>query len=358
MKKIGIITLHFYENFGSVLQAYALSEKIKSLYPDADISIINYIPEGSQYTYFTEQKLLNRYEEKRKLFDIFRHNVLGIPEKTLTAEDLSELDTFDYLITGSDQIWNPAITHLDPAYFLDFADGKTVKISYAASLAISSSHPQMSDNTFRKFLPEFDFISIREKEHEEYIQSFVNKKVETVVDPALLLTREEYIPIIPQTGLCNEKYILLYFLTHDPNAIDIGNMLAHKYGYKLIHYFADLPDHLFYADSDEFSFVGPEGFLWYIDNAELVFTNSFHGTVFSILFETPFYTYTVKREMLSRIIYLTEMLGLESRRLTGYIRPDDITLVIDFCTARKVIEKKRDEAISFLSTALDYKTGL
>ncbi len=355
MKKIGIITLHFYENFGSVLQAYALQEKIKDLYPEADIAIINYIPDGSRYTYFSEQKLQNRYEEKRKLFDIFRFNVLGIPEVTLTSKDLSELDSFDYLITGSDQVWNPEITHFDPAYFLNFADRKTVKISYAASLAICSSHPQMSGNIFRKFLPEFDFISIREKKHEDYIQSFADVKVETVVDPTLLLTKEAYAPIISKTDLCEEKYILLYFLTHDPNAIDVGNMLAHKYGFKLIHYFADMPDRLFHANSDDFSFVGPEEFLWYVNNAELVFTNSFHGTVFSILFEKPFYTYTAKREMLSRVIYLTEMIGLESRRLTGYMPPNDITLDINFHTAKEDLQKKRDEAISFLSTALDYK---
>lgn len=355
MKKIGIITLHFYENFGSVLQAYSLYKKVKELHSAAEVSLINYIPDGAQYTYFSGQELLGRYEEKRKLFDAFRCDELGVDEEPLNFGNLSELDSFDYLITGSDQIWNPEITHLDPAYFLDFADDKTVKISYAASLAVSSSHSQLSDNIFREYLPEFDFISIREKVHEEYIQSFADVRVETVVDPTLLLARDEYDPIIPKTTLCDEKYILFYFLTHDPNAIDIANMMARKYGYKLIHYFADMPKRLFHDNSDEFSFTGPEEFLWYVKNAELVFTNSFHGTVFSILFEKPFYTYTAKREMLSRVIYLTEMLGLESRRLTGYIPPDDITLDINFSQAKERLHQKRDEAISFLSTALDYK---
>lgn len=355
MKKIGIITLHFYENFGSVLQAYALLKKIEDLYTDAEITILNYIPEGSRYAYFSNKKLLDRYEEKRKLFDTFRRDILGVSEVTLTGKDLFDLDSFDYLITGSDQVWNPSITHLDPVYFLGFASSKTVKISYAASLAVSSSDPQMTDNIFRQFLPGFDFISIRENVHEEYIQSFTDVKVKTVVDPTLLLSKKDYEPIISKDSLCEEKYILMYFLTHDPNAIDIANMLAHKFGLKLIHYFADMPERLFYSNSENFAFAGPEEFLWYVNNAELVFTNSFHGTIFSILFEKPFYTYTAEREMLSRVIYLTEMLGLEDRRLTGHIPVNNITLATNFRTTKERLQKKRDEAISFLSTALDYR---
>ena len=113
-----------------------------------------------------------------------------------------------------------------------------------------------------------------------------------------------------------------------------------------------MPNHLFHSSSEDFSFVGPSEFLWYVKNAELVFTNSFHGTIFSILFEKPFYTHTAKRDMLSRVIYLTEILGLESRRLASYLPPNDIKLEADFNMARKVLQEKRNEGISFLSSAL------
>ena len=355
MKKIGIITLHFYENFGSVLQAYALQKKIKLLQPDAQVSILNYIPEGSRYAYFSNKILLDKYEEKKYLFDVFRQDILGISDVISTGKGLSDLESFDYLITGSDQVWNPAITHLDPAYFLDFASSETVKISYAASLAVSSSHPQMTNNVFSKFLPTFDFISIREKDHEKYIQSFTDIEVMTVVDPTFLLTKKAYEPIISKNTLCHDKYILLYFLTHDPNAIDIANILAQKLGFKLIHYFADMPERVFHSNSDNFTFTGPEEFLWLVKNAELVLTNSYHGTIFSIMFEKPFYTYTAKREMLSRVICLTEILGLENRRLKGYILPSKINLDIDFNAVKERLKNNRDNAISFLSTALDYR---
>ena len=199
----------------------------------------------------------------------------------------------------------------------------------------------MSSDAFKKHLPEFDYISIREKVHEEYIQSFTDTPVTTVVDPTMLLIREDYLPIISKKRLCDEQFLLMYFLTHDPNVIDMGNLLAAKFDLKVLHYFADMPDHLFWGNSEEFSFVGPREFLWYLDNADLVFTNSFHGTVFSILFETPFYSYTAKREMLSRIIYLTEMLGLEDRRLPGYLSPSKFSLEVNYDAAKIRLQEKK-----------------
>ena len=100
-------------------------KKIQQLLPDATVEIVNYVPHGLRYNYFSEPELQKRYENKKSLFDQFRKDVINITTDEFTEEGLKLNRDYDYLISGSDQVWNPEITKLDPVYFLAFADEKS-----------------------------------------------------------------------------------------------------------------------------------------------------------------------------------------------------------------------------------------
>ncbi|WP_312647702.1 polysaccharide pyruvyl transferase family protein [Aminipila sp.] len=350
MKKIGIITVPYFENFGSVLQAFALKKYLEK-YRQCKADIIPFQPEYQDYIYFQDLDLQKKYLKKQDLFNQFRKEYLNLLIKSIDESELSNFN-YDYYITGSDQIWNPEITKFHPAYFLDFVKGNKVKIAYAASMALNPKKQTVNDKMFADLIPNLDYISIREKTHQNYLQQFTHKKVERVIDPTMLLNIEDYSEIISENSDMKEPYLLLYFLTHDSSAVDYGNVLAKKFGLKVIHYFADYPDRVFVNGSKNFAFAGPKEFLGYVKNASLVFTNSFHGTVFSILFERPFYTYTARRDMLSRVLDLTEMLGLEDRRFNSETDLGGLSLDVDFLKTKARIEIEREKAKHFLSEAL------
>lgn len=351
MKKVGIITVPYYENFGSVLQAFALKTYIEK-YQGYRADIIPFQPKYQEYIYFRDLGLQKKYLEKQELFNQFRKEHLDLPQKPVDEDELQSFN-YDYYIAGSDQIWNPEITKLHSAYFLKFAPKDKVKISYAASMALNPKKQTVNDKIFANLIPNLDYISIREKTHQNYLQQFTHKKVETVIDPTMLLNAEDYTEIISENSDMKEPYLLLYFLTHDSSAVDYGNMMAKKFGLKLIHYFADYPDRVFINDSKSFAFAGPKEFLGYVKNASLVLTNSFHGTVFSILFERPFYTYTAKRDMLSRVLDLTEMLGLEDRRFNSQTDLSKINLKVDLLSARMKLKREREKGRDFLNKSIN-----
>lgn len=349
MKKVGIVTLHFYENFGSVLQAYALKHFIDSL-DGFKAEIIPFCPELPEYQYFKEESLLLRFEEKRASFENFRKKWMELPLDQITRENLAKLD-YDYYITGSDQIWNPEITCLHPVYFLDFVMDKP-KIAYASSMALNSNHKAVNEEVFKKWIPTLDAISLREKTHLNFIQKFTEKKVQVVVDPTMLLEGADYLPLCVSPQL-DTPYLFSYFLTHDATLVDYGNSIAKMLGVKLVHYYADYPGHLFANDDKCFAFSGPQEFLGYIRGAECIFTNSFHGTVFSILFEKPYYTYTGRRKMLSRVLDLTEILHMQDRRFSGIRDLSTVNIHIDYTEVNNRLEQNRRASQNFLKAALN-----
>jgi hypothetical protein len=355
MKRVGIITLHFYENFGSVLQAYALKTAINKI-DGYQADIINYIPNLETYRYFTESDLIRQFEGKKKKFDDFRRNEIGISDTVISKEKLPDTK-YDYYITGSDQVWNQDITKGDAAYFLDFVNKKT-RVAYAASIAVDTGDEKIDKILFEKHISFLDFVSVRENSHREFIQQFTQKPVHSVADPTMLLKADDYEKIIKPpndseiSNVKKDSFMLFYFLTHDPAAVDYANMMAKMLGLRLIHYFADFPKRVFPSNAVDMTFSGPGEFLWYIKNADLIFTNSFHGTVFSVLFERPFYTYTAKRKMLSRVLDLTTELELENRRFLGYKTMRDLSLTMDYSITQKHINEKRRQAEGFLTCSL------
>lgn len=350
MKKVLITTLHFYNNFGSVLQAYALKRSVEKL--GYQVDILPYHPRLPEYTYFQDQDLQRAYDEKRAKFAEFRRCALGMAVGTdWTVEQWQNYDAY---IVGSDIVWGKEFSGLDPVYFLDFAPAGKRRIAYAASAILTEDGRTENDTLFAEWLPQFDAISIRETSSVESIQRFTTRKITAVLDPTLLLMREEYASLEIDVKETQEKpYLLSYFLTHDPAVVDYTNFMAQKLGLRVIHYFPDYPNRVFTSDAGCFAFAEPGEFLSYVKNAACVFTNSFHGTCFAMIYRKPFYTYMAKRAMLSRIRDTVVRLGMEERFFWDFHDLSKVSLEIDYSKLEDRLPQKQEKSLAFLTKALE-----
>ena len=252
MKKSLITTLHFYNNFGSVLQAYALKRTLEKLGNHADI--LPYRPQLPEYQYFQSEKLKQAYAQKCEKFDIFRKDMLGIAEITNQIGD--EWKCYDSYIVGSDIVWGKEFSNLEAAYFLQYVPKEAKKIAYAASVILSAEGKTEDDARFEKWMPAFDAVAVRETSSVQSIRKFTSCEVTPVLDPTLLLSKEDYEELVTETeDMKAGPYLLSYFLTHDPAVVDYTNMMAEKLGLRVIHYFADYPDRVFLKDAGCFAFA-------------------------------------------------------------------------------------------------------
>ena len=299
--KIGIITFHFVNNYGGALQAYALHEFIKKSFP-VKCQIIDYrhwfirltdairmfpVAEPIKNLMPWTHTIHDRKERGRK-FRRFIRTYGNLTEARLTYRQLkSERDSFDLLICGSDQIWNPLLT-FGPAkaYFLKFAGTKTRKISYAASVG----NPPCFKNRIAKYIRELDAVSIREKQ--EWLEKKADLIPEHHIDPTFLLNDEEWGKICAEP-VTEEPYILVYFMQSNNAAYSAVKSIKQKLGYIVI----DISRYGYAPDVVDQSLVnvGPEDFLGLFRNAAYVCTNSFHGFAFSIIFHKQFSFIPLKR---------------------------------------------------------------
>lgn len=369
MEKVGIITFHCVDNYGAVLQVFALMEAIKAY--NFDVEIIDYSPVEiiNPYTQFvnikysidtngylrTAKGLIIRVLRYKKInmriknFSEFRKNYLKLSEKKyLTELELkNDRPKYDFYITGSDQVWNPDFfLKTGGAYFLDFANESGFKISYAASIA--KQVEEKYSIYYEQYLRNFDYISVRENSAKEFICKYTDKEISVTLDPTLLIKKERWNEI--STYNKKAKYILVYDLIKDPVTVAITNKVAKEYNCKIISYSNGKG-----YDNWYFSFSGsnPTDFLGFVKNAEFIVTSSFHGTAFAIIFNRPFYTIPHPTRG-SRMIDLLNDLGLKERIITD---ADDFNIVkdIDYVEVNNKLLELRENSYKFLKKALGVK---
>ena len=364
--KIGILTFQNAHNWGASLQALALKTYLEK--QGYDVKIINYINEEIEKNYKRREKVKFKFSGPISILKYIYHNIqscysakqmaekwdnfnefisqylLDKDKQIYTKEDVKNSD-FDIIICGSDQIWNPKLTNgLDSIYFAD-GNIKSKKIAYAASMGIKKLEED-DENLFKQYLNNFDRISVREEDLQKYIKELTNKNVTKVVDPTLLLDQEDYlmIEVIPK----EKDYLLLYELVPDYKMMKIAKKIAKQRNLKIVclEYKKDIKK-CFYK---QLANVGPAEFIGLLHNAKFVVTNSFHGTVFSILFEKEFYTIPINK-MNSRIENLLNICELENRCIKGE-GEIDLTSKIDFKIAKKNINDNRSASIEFLKKGI------
>jgi len=369
IKRIGIISYHSGYNIGTMLQAYALQAAIEKL-EDCHVEYINYVegvpfiqagfkvriekiiqklktlPENYIsifYNYLNKRNLM----ERRKQFDTFFSTY--IHTSPISYFSLSELKQsppeYDIYIVGSDQTWNPTFLKDNGAYFLRFLRNDQNKNSYAASIGVYDL-PEDVKSQYASYLCSFNFISCRESSGCECLSKVLNRPVTHVVDPALLLTPEDWksieLPVKIRT-----PYIICYILGYRECIRTFAKKLGEKYNlpvYFIVSTYLDMKEENGLFD------IGPGQFLSLIRNAEYVCTDSFHGTVFSMNYKRNFYSF-YKREGgeafgdNSRIPKLLREYSLLNRlKDKDFIEEEDI----NYDEIGEVISKKRNASVSYL----------
>jgi hypothetical protein len=304
MKSASIITMHFPCNYGAVLQTYGLSQYLLSL--GCKVSVINYLPEYMtwklKYNYIGDisikknplKRILylayvfpGRYN-RRRLFENFRKNELDLTIPCYTYDDLKyKLPSFDYYFCGSDQIWNWGNETIeDPAYFLQFAKNKGCISSYAASGSCPGDDDIALKKSVCKWIEELDYISMREDTLVSAYRKYVGKDIFHVCDPVLLLDREKWKLLSEKSTLQKqENYLLVYVIGDNDNILYKAYHLSKNLGLKL---YCITDSKRKQSNVDKVFCGSPYDFLWLFKNADYVVTNSFHGTVFSVVFEKSF----------------------------------------------------------------------
>lgn len=308
-KKVGIVTFHRACNYGAVLQCYALNKTISNM--GIKCETIDYWPTYFKNLYYMRKpfKLLHppvktiirRFQVKDVLrkrneaFESFVHNF--IPLSKSRFHDLSDLNKieldYDIYITGSDQVWNDGCAHFDPVYFLDFmAADRKKKYSYAASFGFDQV-PESLYTEYQRRLSGFCDFSVREENGKAIIDHLVGRTASLCCDPTLLLTLEEWSSIAEQPKK-NDDYILVYYVTKTKTLQKVAERLAQEKNCKVICVPCNNKFDVLNGKNDkEFDLelrndCSPQEFITLFKNAKYVITNSFHGTVFSILFHKKF----------------------------------------------------------------------
>ena len=367
MIRMGIITLTDYFNYGNRLQNYALQEAVIKLsknivtetiwYKKCDFKISKkYFNFSNIRRYiFNRHGFRNFIKSGQFYYDVIReYNIKKFNDKYIKSafdfEIKSDLNTkYDYFIAGSDQVWNPAFVDLKNE-FLQFAD-RNKRVAYAASFGVSEIKPDKVE-VVRKGLEGIDYISVREQAGAKIVKDLTGKDVPVLVDPTLLLTAEEWEKVMERpVWYHDEKYILVYFLSKLPDKIrnDIKE-LAERYKLKII----DLMD----RENIDYYCSPPSEFLYLIKNCSLMYTDSFHGTVFSILNKRPFVTCSTEgvMNMVSRIDTLLSMFNLERRKITKENNYEIANpMEIEYPDVEKILNRERQRSKKFLCKALNIK---
>ncbi len=368
--KVGILTFHASFNYGSMLQAWALQQVVKSL--GNEVTIVNYRSAIQKRLYahpfriksfrdvlsfgFRTLKYGFSYWSKGsrwKLFNSFLRQQLNIGKECGTEEELRETyKDLDVLICGSDQIWNPVCLDFSPIYFGNFHSKNKVKIAYAPSLG---QHPETLEITvFKRNLMDFNAISVREKRGVDF---FKNNRlfddIEIVCDPTMLLTSKDYETLIEDRPLIEEPYLYYYAPSHHPSHLAIAKEEAQRLGLKLV-----CDTGYMSAKSNEHDIIyiktaGPKEFLNLIKFSNYVSASSYHAIVFAILFHKKFTAINGDKD--SRKMNLMSELGIEGRNASlsnKDIHPDYKN--IDWDIVEKRLDDYRNRSISFLKKAFCY----
>lgn len=386
--KIGIITYHFPYNCGATLQCMALQTKLEEL--GHEVCVINYRPwyHQNRYTplknpfYFSVKRFhdpagnfLKRcwhavdgflrtvyswrtypaISKKEKFFRSFVKRYLHETKVYRTLKSLQkDPPDCDIYISGSDQLWNSGITGgtFDSAYFLNFGDGKVGRMTY--SVGANFNKMENPVEALRDLIKQLDVISMREALWMPVVEEAAEGKIPTHldVDPTLLLTADKYEKFMAKLEPEKEPYILTYTMGGEvqKKVYNGARILSEKLGMKVIDVCGD-PNKMNKKVQDN-RLCGPSEFLWYIKNADYVVTNSFHGTVFSVIFKKKFITIP-HAETGNRVTELLDKLGLSERYHTVTTEAvERITNPIDYEAASMKLQTLRENSVNFLQDSV------
>lgn len=388
MKKVGIVSCYFQHNYGSMLQALATQMALDKLgYENEtiDISGFNREIKKAKMLYFAKASLTSdillsklgmatnvlrrklskgAYKEntiiRNKKFDDFYKEHFRLSEKYISKADLGKncKDKYGAVLVGSDQLWLPGNIAAD-YYTLNFVPKEVNTIAYSTSFG-QSALPNDSAKKATVFLKKIKHIGVREESGQKLVKELAGRSVPVVCDPTLLFTGDEWMSIQKEEAKINEPYILCYFLGNNPPHREFAKRLKEKTGCKIValtHLDEYVKSDEDYADYTPYD-IDPADFLNLIRNAQYVCTDSFHCSLFSMLYKKEFFTFKrytrkTKSSTNSRLDTLFNLAGVKGRVLNG---DEDIQtcldMNIDYEKVHKNLQMIREESYQYLITAL------
>ena len=388
MKKVAIVSCYFQHNYGSMLQAYATQMALDKLgYENETINISRFDSEikKAKMLYFAKASLTSdillskagmvknvlikrmsrsKYAINSKIraekFDAFSKAKFRLSPLYGAKAELGSAcpGSYSAVIVGSDQLWLPGNIAAN-YYTLDFVPKTVNTIAYATSFG-QSSLPKDSAQKASVFLKKIRHIGVREESGQKLVKQLTGRSVPVVCDPTLLFTGDEWMDIQEKEPIVKGRYILCYFLGNNPPHREFAKRLKAETGCKIIaltHLDEYVKSDEGYADSTPYD-IDPADFLNLICNAEYVCTDSFHCSVFSILYKRQFFAFrrynrNTKQSTNSRLDTLFRLTDISGRLLTGNEKIQDcLKIDTNFEWVHKKLELIRRESYGYLKKAL------
>lgn len=364
--KIGIVTQPLLGNYGGILQNYALQQVLQRL--GHSPQTIDYVMTNSAWRYFRHSlkyrlcKLLGhlhrgkqaptRLRLRNEVMDAFvKRHINSTHQITKYTSDIVQEYEYEALVVGSDQVWRPKYNDSIEDMYLDFAQDCNIgRIAYAASFGVDRweySHRQSAH--CRALAAKFNSISVREKSGEELCRNHLGVEATTVLDPTLLLDANDYGTLCEHISAPKERILAVYLLkSHNRQQVEANHrfvkMIAQQRGLKIKYFTADTADAM-----------PIEEWLATFRDAEMVITESFHGTVFSILNHREFLTLTNSSRGMARLNTLLGSLGLAERFISPESYNPESIPKIDYNKVDEKLNALRKHSIEFLREALQKK---
>lgn len=363
MNKIGIITIVDKLNYGNRLQNFAVQHTINKLGYSAETldSNIYYNRESSLKILLKKMicllylnlpirnnKTLNKLSKYVKFSD-FNLKHINWSSVFIDKNDLNPtyFKEFDYFIIGSDQVWNPYSPFSGDISFATFAT-TSKRIAFAPSFGISNLSAEDKEK-YTHYLNQIDYLSVREYAGQQIIKDLTGRSAEVLIDPTLMLSKQEWLEIASKPAfISKKKYLLTYVLGNQTEEFKkFVNQVAKEKNLQILNLLDPLDKNIYCVDPSEFVYL--------INNADVMVTDSFHGAVFSIIMKTPFVIFERQDShvsMNSRIETLVSTFKMASRLSCNINSVDDV-FNINFEHIDGILEYERNKAIQYLKQAFE-----
>lgn len=374
--KVGIIAVTNY-NFGSLLQSFALLKTVEKMGYDVEIisyheKIVNKLQRFQNKEYICNKKrsfernlfftFFKRKCKQQRLckFEEFVRNYIHLSIPCCEKKQLSLLaNKYNFILLGSDQVWHPMNLAMD--YFtLNFVPDDIRKIAYAPSFGVSTL-PNKMKPAYQQFISRFQFLSCREETGIQLVRELTGREAEIVCDPTLLLNKDIWEDLSGKEKKVEGKYVFCYFIGNNPNQREMVVEFSKQNHLKivsLLHIDEYISTDENYADITPYD-IGPLEFLNLIKNSEYVMTDSFHATLFSLVFHKCFYTFNRfennrGNSTTNRIDNLLTITNTQHRKVKTYAFASQLEQFndIDYVEVDKRIETFRNKSLHYLMTAL------
>lgn len=374
--KVGILTLKLHSNFGFLMQSYALQKVVRNMGHEPYHFYIKEEPEtllnkvivffkkiikntfmGGHYKLLPYHPTKEDMEIKDKhTWDFIYKNIQLTPYiPKLTTKTAFNLPLYDAYIVGSDQVWRREFTDDILCYFFNFLPEKTKRMSYAASFGTSSlSYSKKAILTCAKLIKKFDIVTVREDDGVRICKDYFNCDSTKVLDPTMLLSADDYLSLIkdPEIPFCRDHYIFTYILRPDKEKEEFVKKFAEDKKMKVINLMPQKLERVGKKRISECIYPSISSWLKGFSQASYILTDSFHASVFSIIFNKQFYVINDSIGGVTRIPSLLKSFDLLNRYATDYNGKDSI---IDYDKVNELRIKYKEQSLDVFKRFFNYE---